>query len=129
MDDANKELEGVERHGDNNRDKESHNRDQNLARENVAEETEGKGDDFGEIRDELEESDKGVDWIAKVEEFFEVLETFEFETIELHHDHGDEAKSQSSIDVGGRTTQDRDEDFFAVHEALEANATGTRQEP
>ena len=93
MDDANKDLEGVERHGDDKRDEEGHDGDQDLAGEDVAKETEGKRDDFGEIRDELEESNKGIDRIAKVEEFLEILEAFKLETIELYHDHGDETKS------------------------------------
>lgn len=128
LDDTDEELEGVERHRGDHRDEEGHDGDQDLASEDIAEETEGKGDDFGQIRDELEDTDEGVDRIAEVKEFFQVVEPLEFEAVDLHHDHGDQTEGEGRVDIGCRAAQDGDKDFFAMEHTVEADGAGAGEE-
>lgn len=128
LDDADKDLEAVEEHGGDQGHEEGHDGDEDFAGEDVAKKTEGKRDDFGELRDQFEEADKGVDGVTKVEELFEVTESEELEAVKLNHGHGDQAEGESGVDVGGRAAQNRDEGGDAIVDGVKADGAGAGQE-
>lgn len=128
MDQADKDFERIERNRCTNGDEEGHNSNQNFAGKDVTEETKSEGENLGKIRNELEDTDKSVDGVTKVEKFLEVVPTLEFETVILDEEHGDEGESNSSIEIGGRSTEDGNKNFFVVNDAVKTDGASAGQE-
>lgn len=101
LDKAYKDFEGDKGSSTKDWHNHTHNEEEDLAGDNIAKETEGKGNDLGKIRNKLQDTNKEVDGIAKVEEFFEVFEPQVFDPVHLHHNHSDKSEGESGIDIGG----------------------------
>ena len=126
LDKSDKQFQKHKRQGYNIGGEESYYNHEHLPGEDVAEKTEGEGNDFRKLRNKLQNPDKEHNRIAEVEEFAEMRKKSELDHAKhVGGDYRDESDSECEIQIGCRRTEERHHPLFTV----EDDGTDSRQKP
>ena len=110
LDEADEDFEGHKRHGAEVREEVDRDRDQDFAGKNVAEETEGKGDEPRELGEKFDDADDETHRRVHIEEFAAVFDSADRENAsDLDDEKRDEGKRERNVEIGIGATQKRDE--------------------
>lgn len=109
-----------------------HHDQQNLPREDVAEETEREGDDFRELGDKLQDADEEHDRALELDEpAEESLESQALDAVDLDQEYRDQGQGQGRVEVGRCAPEQGHEGRMAFLEPVKADRTepGQKAEP
>src|SRR6476646_8831046 len=136
LDDTHEQFKHHNHRGQNgNLSKQTGNdRDQYDPCKHISEKTEGKREDFGKLRDQLEQAHKKVhraekwhlEHSARVEELAQISSSLRTETDILNCNHGNQCQRGGEVQIYGDPAEERSQNIPVLNFAWHENATGGR---
>lgn len=130
LDKADEYFQTVKRKRGDEWNDESDDGQEDLTSKDIAKQPEGKGNNAGNLSDQLKQADDEHDRAGEIKEFFPILENSDgSDAKDLDGDDGGDGKGESHVEIGITGAEERHEDFFTMDGLVQANRADTRDQP